>query len=194
VFFSIIIVLGGVHCGIYKSSYNASNILYLNSLPRPTLLCFIPSPPDSWNSFNRYHFCIYLHVYTSFALYSPPTPFLCCLLPNLFHPTILWFWRRKNIKDKKRNMVFLLVWDKDIYMERFLVLFPGTCVLQPQLVHLYQSSSLLPSPLPIVAPTSLRFLYSFLCSEHINHIDVFGSLPLLYPSCVQSALSVTCVP
>jgi hypothetical protein len=38
-----IVVLGGVHCGIYKSSYNVSNISYLNS--PPPLLSFFPSPP-----------------------------------------------------------------------------------------------------------------------------------------------------
>jgi hypothetical protein len=32
-------------------------------------------PPNSWNSFNRYHFCIYIHVYTLFASYSPSYPF-----------------------------------------------------------------------------------------------------------------------
>jgi hypothetical protein len=41
-----------------------SIISYLNSFP--PLLSFIPSSPDSWNSFNRYHFCIYMHVYTFF--------------------------------------------------------------------------------------------------------------------------------
>jgi hypothetical protein len=39
------------------------------------------------------------------------------------------------------------------------VLFPCTCVLQPHLVHLYQTSSLLPSPLPIVASASLTLIY-----------------------------------
>jgi hypothetical protein len=49
-------------------------------------------------------------------------------------------------------------------------LFPCTCVLQPILAHLYQTSSLLPSPLPTVASASLRLLYSLLYSEHIKHI------------------------
>jgi hypothetical protein len=55
------------------------------------------------------------------------------------------------------------------------------CVFQPTLLHLYQTSSLLPSPLPIVASGRLRFLYSLLCREHINHIQVVGFLPFLYP-------------
>jgi hypothetical protein len=61
-------------------------------------------------------------------------------------------------------MVFLLVWDKDSYTRRFFVLFPCICILQPKLVHVYQTSSLLPSPLPMVASASLRLLYSFLYS------------------------------
>jgi hypothetical protein len=88
-------------------------------------------------------------------------------------------------------MTFLLVWDKNGYTGSFLVLFPCIYALRPQLVHLFQSSSLLPSPLPMVALASLRFLYSFLYSEHINHIQVFGSHPLPYPSHVWPPISVT---
>jgi hypothetical protein len=71
------------------------------------------------------------------------------------------------------------------------MLFLCIYVLQPQLAHLNQSSSLL---LPMVASASLRFLYSFLYSEHINHIQAFGFLPLHYPSREQPSLSVTLVP
>jgi hypothetical protein len=60
--------------------------------------------------------------------------------------------------------VFFLVWYKDSYTERFLVLLPCTSVLQPTLVHFYQTSSLLPGPLPIVASANLRLLYSLLYS------------------------------
>jgi hypothetical protein len=70
------------------------------------------------------------------------------------------------------------------------VLFPGICVLQPKLVHLYQTS-LLPCPLPIVGSVSLRLLYLLLYSEHINHIQVFGFLPIPYPIRAWSSLSVT---
>jgi hypothetical protein len=48
----------GVHCGIYGSLYNVLNISYLNS--PPLLLSFFPFFHHSWNSFNRYHFCIYV--------------------------------------------------------------------------------------------------------------------------------------
>jgi hypothetical protein len=90
-------------------------------------------------------------------------------------------------------MVFSLVWDKESYTGNFLVLFPCTYVLQPQLVHLFQYSALLSSPLVMVAPASLRFLYSFLHSEHIKQIQIFSFLPLPCSSHVWPPLSVTCV-
>jgi hypothetical protein len=113
--------------------------------------------------------CIYYLLHLSnlvFCLQAEHILLCCC--------------RRKNIEDNKKNMVVLVVWDKDSYIGRFLMLFPCMCVLQPKLVHLYQTSSLLPSPPSIVASISLRLLYSFLYREHINHIQHFGFLPLPY--------------
>jgi hypothetical protein len=107
----------GVHGSIYKGSYNASNIPYFNSLPP-----LLSSPLDSWNSFNRYHFCIYVHGYTLFVPYSSSYPFPCHLStptgasspwPTLGRTcsVLLFsdFIKDKNIKDKKGNMTFLLV-------------------------------------------------------------------------------------
>jgi hypothetical protein len=82
----------------------------------------------------------------------------------------------------------LLVWDKDTYTERFLILLPCICVLQLVLIYLYQTSSLLLSPLPIVTSNCLRLLYSVLYSEHFNYIQVLGFLP--FPMRSQSPLSV----
>jgi hypothetical protein len=87
-------------------------------------------------------------------------------------------------------MVFLLVSDKDSYAKRFLVMLLCTCVLRPTLVHLNQTSSLLPSLLSIVASACLRLLHSFLYGGHINHIQVLGFLPFLYSSRAHSPLSV----
>jgi hypothetical protein len=67
---------------------------------------------------------------------------------------------------------------------------PCTCILQPTLAHLYQISSLLPGPFPILASASLRLLYLLLYSEHINHIQVLGFLPFPYSFCMCSPLSV----
>jgi hypothetical protein len=67
--------------------------------------------PHSWNSFNRSHFSIYIHVYSVFALYShphlpmalsPPPPHLpmgpTSLLSRkvLFCTPVLWFYKRKK--------------------------------------------------------------------------------------------------
>jgi hypothetical protein len=57
------------------------------------------------------------------------------------------------------------------------------------LVHLYHNSSLLPSPLPIVASAGLTLLYSFLYSEHINHIQAFDFLPYPNPPLHSSSVS-----
>jgi hypothetical protein len=57
------------------------------------------------------------------------------------------------------------------------------------LVHLCQTSSLLPGSLPIVVSASLQLLYSLLYSEHTNHIQVLGFLLFPYSSCERSPLS-----
>jgi hypothetical protein len=124
-----------------------------------------------------------------YTLFGPPPP-PPTSWQSLFCPLVLWFCQRENIGDNKKDIVFILVWDKDSYTERFLVLLPCTCELQPTLVHFYQTSSLLPGPLPIVASASLRLLYFLLYSELINHIQVLGFLPFPYSSCVHSPLSV----
>jgi hypothetical protein len=68
--------------------------------------------------------------------------------------------------------------------------FPCTFVLQSKLVHLYQTSSLLLSLIPVAASASLRLLYSFLYSEHIDYIQILGFLSCPYSSCTCSPLSV----
>jgi hypothetical protein len=84
----------------------------------------------------------------------------------------------------------LLAWGKDTYTERFLAFLSSTCVLQPELVHLYPTSSLLLSHVPIVASVSLRLLYLLLCSGHIKHFQVLGFLPFPYSSRMRYPLSV----
>jgi hypothetical protein len=96
---------------------------------------------------------------------------------TVFCPLVLQFCWRENIRDSKKYIAFLLGGDRDSYTERFLALLPCTCILQPTLVHLYQTPSLLPGPLPIVASDSLRLLYLLTYSEHISHIQVLGCLP-----------------
>jgi hypothetical protein len=129
------------------------------------------------------------HLLAPAPCYAPPSPFPLASRQNMFCPFLQFCWR-ENIRDKKKDIALLLVWDKDSYTERFLALLPCTCVLQPILVHLYQPSSLLPGQLPIVASVSLRLLYLLLYSGHIKHFQVLGFLPFPYSSCMHSTLSV----
>jgi hypothetical protein len=91
----------------------------------------------------------------------PPTPFLVTFLPpinanipspytpqNIVSSPVIQFGKRKNTKNKIRNMMFLLIWNKDSYTGVFLVLFPCIYILQPQLIHLFSPfhSSLVRSP------------------------------------------------
>jgi hypothetical protein len=143
-----------------------------------------------FNFLKFYRFYIYLHVHTLFGPHTPLSHPPTCT-HNLIRPLILQFCWRENIGDNK-DIAFLLAWDKDSSTERFLVLLACTCVLWPIFVLLYQTPSLVPSSLPIVALASLRLFYSLLYSEHINHIQVLGFLPLPYPSHAHS-LPLVCV-
>jgi hypothetical protein len=121
-----------------------------------------------------FYFYIYSHVYT---LFGPPTPTPHPPPPSVFGAEpVLSSCSPIFVED----IVSLLVCDKDTYT----ALLPCTCVLQPT------CSSQLLSPLLIVASASFRLLYSFLYSEHINHIQVLAFLHFPYLSCVSSPLSV----
>jgi hypothetical protein len=123
------------------------------------------------------------------SLCPPPLPLLSPLTSrrNLFCPLLQLCWR-EDISDNKKDTVFLLAWDKDNYTERFLALLPRTNVLQPELVHLYQTSSLLPSHLPMVTSVSFRLLYKLLYSWHINHFQILGFLPFHIPPINRTTL------
>jgi hypothetical protein len=58
----------GVHCGIYKSSLNISNVIF--EFTPSTILPYPPSPIPGIVSTGS-HFSFYIHVYTVFAPYSP---------------------------------------------------------------------------------------------------------------------------
>jgi hypothetical protein len=111
--FSFSVVLGGVHCGIYKSSYNVSNISYLNSSPQPLSFIVPPWLMEQFQqvSFFHLHTCLYI-TWTLFTLLSLPLPpplLHCCPHPapqHLLGLFILQFCRWKEIKDKKKNMTF----------------------------------------------------------------------------------------
>jgi hypothetical protein len=112
------------------------------------LLCIL----FSVNCYTFIHICIHCLGHLSPL---PPTP----SPPPCFQAEPVLFYWRENIRDNKKDIAFLLAWDKDSYTERFLALLPCTCVWRPKLVHLYQTSSLHPDHLPIVTSASLRLLY-----------------------------------
>jgi hypothetical protein len=67
-FFFLLLCWVGVHCGIYKSPCDTSNISYLNSLP--CTIALYPHSSHSWNSLSSYHFPISIHVHTASSPYS----------------------------------------------------------------------------------------------------------------------------
>jgi hypothetical protein len=93
----------GVHCGIYKSSYNISNISYLNSTSPP--LSF-DSLSNSWNSFNRYHFP-FTYVCTQYLHYSHLTSPHTGFNPIFLAGPVLLFC--SLILKKKKNYIAILI-------------------------------------------------------------------------------------
>jgi hypothetical protein len=69
-------------------------------------------------------------------------------------------------------------------------LLPCTCELQPELAYLYQTSSPLPSHLPIVASVSLRLLYLAPLQWVHQTLSSLGFPTFPYSSCMCSPLSM----
>jgi hypothetical protein len=166
----------GVHCDIYKSSYNISTISYLN-LPPPSF--FIPSSPHSWNSFSRSHFSIYIQVYTVFALYSPShtlslslPPLTGTKPPGRTCSTILF---SSFVKENKWYFYLFKIATQGVSLWHFHVFIS-------ELVPLLCFSSFYLIPLLILVSTGLKILYSFLYREYINYIRLLNFLPLPSPS------------
>jgi hypothetical protein len=105
-------------------------------------------------------YCLFIYSYVH-TLFRPS--FHCPLYPSLLSRTcsalFSKFFSREVISNNRKDIAFLITWYKFSYTERFLTLLPCMCVLQPKLVHLYLTPSLLPSHLLIVTSVSLRLLY-----------------------------------
>jgi hypothetical protein len=69
-------------------------------------------------------------------------------------------------------MAFLLVWDKDQMQGDSLCCFHAHMYYNPQLVHLFQTFTLLLSPYPILASASLRLLYLLLYSGYKGILEL----------------------
>jgi hypothetical protein len=82
---------------------------------------FFSDLPHPWTLFIFIYLLLsFLHLLTCVCIprlsLPPPRPYPC-FRQNLFRPLVLQFCRRQNIKDSKKDMVFLLIWDKDSYTE-----------------------------------------------------------------------------
>jgi hypothetical protein len=128
---------------------------------------------------------IYSYLHTFFGPSFPPNPTrsLSPPLPHFKAEHILPFppscWRQ-GISNNKKDIAFLLLWDEDNYTERFLAFLPCTCVLQPKLIHLYLTASLLPGHLPIMTSCQCKItLFGPLQWSHQTFSSFkFPSLPL----------------
>jgi hypothetical protein len=111
--FLFVVVLLGVHCGIYKSSYTITTISYLNSLPLSLFFTLPPRIPGIVSAGLSFPFT---YVYTQYwCHFYPPTSF-----PHILPP-----WTGTNPPDqtssallfsnsvKGKKMTFLFVWDSD---------------------------------------------------------------------------------
>jgi hypothetical protein len=130
--------------GISEGNFQSSDMRYQCAMEytKKTQVLLYNSITKEWHNFLcgcLYIFnClfIYSYVYTLFGPSLSPAPYTPASRQNLFHPLLQFCWR-ENMRDSKKDIAFLLAWDKDSYTERFLPLLPCTCVLQPQLFHLY---------------------------------------------------------
>jgi hypothetical protein len=122
-------------------------------------------------------------VHTLFGPLLPPAP-----APSLFWPFSPILLKRRHKQQWERQSIFAS-WD-DSYTERFLALLPCTSVLQPKLIHLYLTFSLLPGHLPIL--TSRCFKFSVLAALQWGHqtLPSFGFPTYPHTSCMCSPLSV----
>jgi hypothetical protein len=114
--------------------------------------------------------CIYITFFTCTYMYIHylghlPLP----LQAEPVLPSCSLILLRENIKDNKKIMVFLLVWDRIAIQGDSLCCFHA---------HMYYNTNWFISTRPLhyclVPGSSLRLLYSLLYSEHISHIQVFG--------------------
>jgi hypothetical protein len=156
---------------------------------------------------NNTRFSQYLYIFSFFGLFihlflcayiiwaiSPlcPHPLPLPSTPlasrqNLFLPLLQFHWR-EDISNNKKDIAFLLVWDKGSYTERFLA-FMHKCV-----------TTRIGSSLPDLFTISRSPSHSGLClfkitlftlySGYIKHFKVLGFLPFPYSSSMCSLLIV----
>jgi hypothetical protein len=111
-FFPFIVVLAGGTLWHLQTLLQCINYITFEFTPSTATL--YPLLPDSWKSFNRYHFSIYMPVYTFLHHIHSPTPFphhlppLTGASPPPWAGPVLPYWslilqKSKEKKEKKQQ-------------------------------------------------------------------------------------------
>jgi hypothetical protein len=115
---------GGVHCDIYESSYNVSNISYLNS-PPPSFSFISPFPFLEWfqqESFLHLHTCVYIFytIFTLLASFPATSPLLLVPVVPWVEPVLpscsLILLKKKEKKKEMKFFVWLKVATQGVSM------------------------------------------------------------------------------
>jgi hypothetical protein len=108
-FFLIVVLVWGT-LEYLQSFLQCIKYIILGFTPSTALCHPPPLTPGTLSTgiiFAFTHMCIhYLYCIDPLTFLSPPAP-----QKNLFHPPVIQFYRRKSIKDNKRNMALLLIWE-----------------------------------------------------------------------------------
>jgi hypothetical protein len=136
---------------------------------------------------------IYSYVHTLFGPFSSPCPPFPLSIPqpprfqqNLFCPFLQFCWRED--KRNKKDIAFLLVWDKDSYIEGVLALLPCMCIT-------IQIDFSVPNLFTIWSPSHIdlcHFKVTILAPLQWGHQTLlsFGFPIFPYSSCMCSPLSM----
>jgi hypothetical protein len=152
-------------------------------------------------------FCIYMYVYNFLACIHPPIPFpttsplpMVPTIPSWAGPLLSSYFlisqkrKEKRVKKKRKTWHFCLfeikvaiqgasLWYFHIYMCYTPNWFISSNFLHSALLTFLQWFQLV----------YLRFLYSFLCREHITHVQLLSFLLLPYSFSAWPPLSVASV-
>jgi hypothetical protein len=123
IFFFFYIVVLGVHCGIYKRSYNITNIPYLNSLP-PSLSFISPYAISGTGSTGLIfpftcmciHYLYHIHPLTPFPHILPSSTGTKSLRQNMFCLLFSDF-----VKEKKWHLCLfqITIWEVSLFFFQY---------------------------------------------------------------------------
>jgi hypothetical protein len=181
-----------------------------------------PLPPSfhTWNNFNRYHFSIFIHVHTVFALYSSyytffphplpthwyqlPRQDLLCLLDHGFSKKHDIFVRYLHWEIPCEYIFIRILMFEYIYTWKCITIYQMHCIyvlyVYINKVQIGSSAlffSFLSSSLLMLISIGLKSIYSLLYRKYINHIHLlnfFLLTSLSYMTSIWNALFfITCL-